>query len=62
LDLRKVEPQRAAAIDAAKRMRMQDQLVSIDVRRAFDMLIHVPHVSLWTSEVNATLPDIRGNG
>jgi erythromycin esterase len=60
LDLRTLGPRSAAAIDAAHRMRMLDQIMEIDVRRAFDMLIHVPRISLWHSEVNAALADTRG--
>lgn len=60
LDLRTLDPRSASLIDAAHRMRMQDQVLEIDVRRSFDMLIHVPCISLWTSPVNATLPDERG--
>lgn len=59
LDLRTLGPESASAIDAAHRMRMQDQIVDIDVRRAFDMLIHVPCISLWRSPLNAELPDLR---
>lgn len=59
VDLRTLGPQSASLIDAARRMRMQDQIVDIDVRRAFDMLIHVPRISLWTSAANANLPDLR---
>jgi erythromycin esterase len=61
LDLRSLDAQSAAAIDAARRMRMQDQLMEIDVRRAFDMLIHVPRISVWKSDVIASLPDERGS-
>jgi erythromycin esterase len=60
LDLRTLGPQSKSAIDAAHRMRMLDQTMEIDVRRAFDMLIHVPRISLWHSDVNASLPDLRG--
>jgi erythromycin esterase len=59
LDLRGLDPDSARLIDAAKRMRVLDQVIEIDVRRSFEMLIHVPRISLWTSGVNALLPDLR---
>jgi erythromycin esterase len=59
MDLRKLGPQSAAAIDAAHRMRILDQIMEIDVRGAFDMLVHVPRISLWTSDTNAGLADVR---
>jgi erythromycin esterase len=59
LNLRTLGPGSASVIAAARRMRMQDQVVDIDVRRAFDMLVHVPRIGVWTSAVNATLPDER---
>ncbi len=40
-------------------MRLLDQVVMIDVRRAFDMLVHVPRISPWTSPLNSSLPDLR---
>lgn len=62
LDLRTLDPAAAALIDGARRMRVQDQVLAIDVRKAFDMLIHVPRISLWTSALNASMPDVRGAG
>jgi erythromycin esterase len=59
LDLRSLGPQSGSAIDRAKRMRIIDQFVDIDVRRAFDMLIHVPQISLWSSPTTALLTDTR---
>lgn len=59
VDLRRLDQESAALVDAAPRMRMQDSAMAIDVRRAFDLLIHVPRVSLWTSSLNAMLPDER---
>ena len=46
LDLRTLGPQSASLIDAAHRMRTQDQVLDVAVRRAFDLLIHVPRVGL----------------
>lgn len=60
LDLRTLDASGAAAIDAAGRMLVQNQYVKVDARRSFDMLIHVPRISLWTSSANASLPDERG--
>ncbi len=62
LDLRTLDPASRSMIDAARRMRMQDQVVEVDVRRAFDALIHVPRISLWTSPLNASMPDLRAGG
>jgi erythromycin esterase len=59
LDLRTLDPGSASVIDGAHRMRVLDQVVDIDVRRAFGLLIHVARISLWTSTVNAALPDDR---
>jgi hypothetical protein len=59
IDLRATDPQIASRIDHAKRMRVQDQVSEIDIRRAFDLLIHVPRISLWRSQTNATMPDLR---
>jgi len=59
LDLRRLDPRDSGAVDAARRMRTQDQALPIDVRRAFDMLVHVPRISVWTSSMNAALPDER---
>jgi erythromycin esterase len=53
LDLRTLGPQSAAVIDG-------DPALKIDVRRAFDMLIHVPRISLWTSSMNAAVHDEHG--
>jgi erythromycin esterase len=60
-----VERSDAGRYDVARqhlRMRVLDQAIDIDVRRAFDMLIHVPRISLWTSPVNASLTDTRTGG
>jgi hypothetical protein len=59
LDLRTCGPESTAAIGAAKRMRSQDQALEIDVRQAFDMLVHVPRITRWTSATNDSLPDER---
>src|SRR5262249_242801 len=59
LDLRTLDPGSASVIDAARRMRMQDQVVEIDVRRSFDLLIHVPPLSLWAPPATAILPAPR---
>ena len=61
LDLRTMDAQSASAIDDARKMRMQDQLMDIDVCRAFDILVHVPRISLWTSDVNTSLADERAS-
>jgi hypothetical protein len=42
-----------------KRMRSQDQALEIDVRKAFDMLVHIPRITRWTSATNDALPDER---
>jgi erythromycin esterase len=60
LDLRTLDARGAAAIDAAGRMLVQNQYVKVDAGRSFDMLIHVPRISLWNSSTNASLPDDRG--
>jgi erythromycin esterase len=59
IDLRCLDTQTAAAIDAASKMRSQDMFLPINARHAFDMLVHVPSISLWTSSTNASLPDER---
>jgi erythromycin esterase len=59
LDLRTLSSDAAAKIDAVRRMRMQELTLEIDVRRAFDLLVHVPRVSVWTSSTNATFADER---
>jgi erythromycin esterase len=59
IDLRTLGPQSALLIADRPRMRVLDQTIEIDVRRAFDMLIHMPKISLWTSDANASLPDLR---
>jgi erythromycin esterase len=61
VDLRSLGPQSAALVAAARRMRMQDQQMEINVRQAFDLLIHVPRITPWTSSVNASMPDEREN-
>ncbi len=60
LELRGLDGPIASAIATAHRMRVQDQIVDLDVRRAFDLLIHVPRISLWTSAMNTSMPDERG--
>jgi len=59
LDLRTLDDQGAALVDTARKMRMQDMALDIDVRRSFDLLIHVPRITVWTSETNAWLADER---
>jgi erythromycin esterase len=59
VDLRTLEGEQAAAVDATRRMRLLDQFTDIEVRKAFDMLIHVPRISLWTSTSNKHIVDMR---
>jgi erythromycin esterase len=59
LDLRTLGARSASAVGASKRMRVLDQVAEIDVRPAFDMLVHVPRISLWNSPTNASMPDLR---
>jgi erythromycin esterase len=59
VDVRGGRPVSSSAFGAMKRMRSQDQVLEIDVRQAFDMLIHVPLIRRWTSSTNAMLPDER---
>jgi erythromycin esterase len=62
VDLRTLDAKDAARIDTAHRMRVLDQFIDIDVRRAFDMLIHVPRITIWHSDTNASFPDLRTSG
>lgn len=59
LDLGKLGPRSSALFEPLRRMRLQDQFTDLDARQAFDLLVHVPRISLWTSPCNAKMPDTR---
>ena len=59
IDLRTLDPHRATLIDVTHHMRSQDESLEINIREPFDMLIHVPRITRWTSSTNASLPDER---
>jgi erythromycin esterase len=56
LDLRALAPSDVALIDAAPRMRALHFTMDVSsVRQAFDMLVHLPHISPWHSPVTEML-------
>jgi erythromycin esterase len=55
VDLRTLTPADVALVDAAKKMRCLDQLAEVCAREAFDLLVHVPHVTLWHSSATSAL-------
>jgi|GEM_PF-6968423 len=54
-------PKLASQIDSVHRMRILDQLVDIDARRAVDTHIYAPRLSLGTFILNVAPADVCGN-
>lgn len=55
IDLRRLAGAAAERVDGAHLMRCLDHLVEVPARRAFDLLAHVPAVSLWHSTATEEL-------
>jgi hypothetical protein len=55
VDLRALSAESRHQVEAASRMRCLDQVIEVPVLDAFDVLAHVPRVSLWQSEATAVL-------
>jgi erythromycin esterase len=55
VDLRALSAEIRHQVEAASRMRCLDQVIEVPVLDAFDVLAHVPRVSLWQSEATAVL-------
>jgi erythromycin esterase len=56
LDLRSLTPEDRPLVDAASRMRILQYTLDItSTRQAFDLLVHVPRISVWHSPVTERL-------